>query len=92
MAAGIRRQRRRWVSLLVAVVVNVQLAGFCGVMMCMRTVAVGRVRMVRSGLVIAFFVVLRGFAMVAGGPSRDDRRHDDDVRSRDACASCVAPV
>ncbi len=48
------------------VVVNVHLAGFRRVMMGVRAVARGRMGVVGSGLVIAFFIVLCGVTMVTG--------------------------
>ena len=46
---------------------NVQLAGFGGVVLRVRPVACGRVRMVCGGFVIAFFIMFGSFAMVTGG-------------------------
>lgn len=46
---------------------DVKLARFGRVMMRVRAVAGGRVRVMRGDLVIVAFVVLRGFAMVARG-------------------------
>ena len=50
----------------VAVLGNVMLAGLGCMMMRMRGMAMRRMRMMRRGFVFSFFVMLRGFAMVAG--------------------------
>jgi len=48
------------------VLVSVDFAGFFMMLGCMKMVAVGYVSMVSGFLVIAFFVVLGGFAVVLG--------------------------
>jgi hypothetical protein len=50
----------------VPVMFHVQFGRFCCVVSCVVRMAMGRVRMMRGGLMVAVFVVLGGFAMVPG--------------------------
>jgi hypothetical protein len=43
---------------------DVVLAGFCGVMVRVRRVPMGRVRVMRSGFVLSVFMMFRRFAVV----------------------------
>lgn len=54
------------VVFVVTVLRNVVLAGLCRVMMRMRGVAMGRMRMMCRGVVLTFLVMLRGFAVMPG--------------------------
>jgi hypothetical protein len=54
------------VVLFFAVFGNVVLAGFRGVMLRMRRMAVRRMGVVRSGFVASFLMMLRGFAVMPG--------------------------